>query len=456
MKSRIIGPALLVISALVGTGCQGEANTNRECTPECGGKECGTDGCGGICGICGPGNACNTDFQCESSFCGNGNVDPGETCDSAIESGDGACPSACEDDGNACTQQNFFGAPLDCDARCASFVIINCIDDDGCCPEGCSPSNDLDCSQNCNNGVVDEGESCDPPDTCPTEADCDDGDACTVDTLTGSASNCSAQCSNAQITECVNDDGCCAPGCTLEDDNDCESTCGDAQVTGQETCDNAIETGMDGACPDEAACNDNDACTTDTLEGDAAFCNARCMNAAVTACVDDDGCCPATCTPDNDNDCDAVCDNGTIETGETCDPIASCPTACDDNDACTTDTLMGSAQMCTAECSFVPVTTCSATADQCCAPNCRPDNDADCADLCQTYCTLAATNCTAEYELYADNTACEAACQAMVVGLPTDDSGNTLYCRITNLNLAENDAATYCPNAAADGGATCI
>ena len=45
-----------------------------------------------------------------------------------------------------------------------------------------------------------------------------------------------------------------------------------------------------------------------------------------------DGCCPPTGTPDNDADCMAVCDNSIKESGETCDPLMSCPTACPANE----------------------------------------------------------------------------------------------------------------------------
>lgn len=34
------------------------------CTFECAGKDCGSDGCGGICGGCVPGVSCNVKGQC--------------------------------------------------------------------------------------------------------------------------------------------------------------------------------------------------------------------------------------------------------------------------------------------------------------------------------------------------------------------------------------------------------
>ncbi len=452
---KLVWMVASVVVALV--GCKGDVETNRECAPTCASKACGPDGCGGVCGLCGPGLACGVAGTCISSFCGNGEVDNGESCDSAITEGVGVCATACVDDGNSCTNENFFGTAADCDARCAPFSIIACVDDDGCCPSGCGPTNDLDCSANCDNGMIDEGETCDPPSSCPTEASCDDADACTADSLTGSAANCSAQCANLPITECVNGDGCCALGCDLTNDDDCNSTCGDATVTGAEECDSAIAAGAPGACPaDAAACDDADACTTENFTGSEDDCSASCNRVSITACTSGDGCCPAGCTPAMDTDCTAVCDNGTIETGETCDPVATCPTACNDNDACTTDALMGVALMCTSECSFTAITACNVVADQCCPSNCTPGNDGDCADLCTTYCDAAIANCTAGNEIYVDNAACLAACQTMVVGLAADTDKNTLYCRIGFANLAPGDAALYCPYAGMDGGGMCI
>ncbi len=447
---------------LFGSGCKGDLGTSIVCTPECSGKSCGTDGCGGVCGICGPGLACSEDFTCVSSGCGNGRVDRNETCDIAITEGEGVCPTECPDDGNACTDEQLFGNPQDCDVECRAFITVACIDGDSCCPEGCNEMNDADCSVNCGNGEIDGSETCDPPETCPSEADCDDMDACTEDSLTGSSSTCSAQCANVAITECEDGDGCCPMGCTMDMDDDCmEAECGDGVVTAPaETCDTEIDAGMMGACPtDPATCDDSDACTMDVIAGDLMMCTAECQNNPITTCGPDDGCCPdpANCTADMDPDCNAVCDNGVVEPGEECDPISSCPSEadCDDMDACTTDTLMGDAQMCTAVCQYDPITACT-PGDGCCPPTCNVTMDSDCQSVCDDYCALAISECTGANELYADMATCMTACEAIPVGIDGDTSGNTLYCRIGYLNMANMDMATYCPYAAEDGGSMCM
>lgn len=146
-------------------------------------------------------------------------VDEGETCD-PVET----CPTAdeCEDDDDACTVATFVGSAAECTAKCTQEVISSCANGDGCCPAGCNPSNDDDCSAECGNEHVDEDETCDPPGSCP--ADCNDRDACTVDSMTGSADNCNVKCNNYLNTSCVHSDGCCPLGCTSASDDDCKST----------------------------------------------------------------------------------------------------------------------------------------------------------------------------------------------------------------------------------------
>ena len=73
----------------------------------------------------------------------------------------------------------------------------------------------------CDNAVVDTGETCDPPGTCPSTCDQRAATACAPNVLVGSAATCDAACVIQTITACVDGDGCCAEGCTGEDDRDC-------------------------------------------------------------------------------------------------------------------------------------------------------------------------------------------------------------------------------------------
>lgn len=88
-------------------------------------------------------------------------------------------------------------------------------------------------SATCDNGVIDSGETCDPPGTCPTSCAAS-GDACAPNQLVGSAAGCTAECVPQAITACVSGDGCCPASCDPASDDDCAGGGGDdtGQVTG--------------------------------------------------------------------------------------------------------------------------------------------------------------------------------------------------------------------------------
>ncbi len=144
----------------------------------------------------------------------------------------------------------------------------------------------------CGNGVVNSGETCDPPGSCP--ATCDDGNACTVNQKVGSAETCNAICNYNPILFCTSGDGCCPAGCGPTTDADCSASCGNGAVDAGETCD------PPGTCP--ASCDDANTCTADQLTGSAQNCNVACSNTPVTACTSGDGCCPSGCGS-TDSDC---------------------------------------------------------------------------------------------------------------------------------------------------------
>lgn len=367
---------------LLGQGCNVTcSNTQLKC------KALVKDGC------CPAGCTILTDPDCPFlKLCGNGKLDLGETCDTAIPAGQkGACPTKC-DDGNACTADTFTGA--NCNLACSYTQITQCkpLLKDGCCPLGCTALKDADCTATnlCGNGTVDKGETCDTaiavgkPGACP--ATCDDGNDCTTDKFTGS--KCTLACSNATITQCnkLLKDGCCPTGCTFFNDADCSllNLCGNGKIDKGETCDTAIPAGQLGACP--TSCDDKLACTIDSFTGSA--CTLACAHKQITGCsglLKPDGCCPPGCTALNDADCKVtnLCGNGKVDAGETCDTaipagqVGACPTTCDDGKPCTIDLFTGSA--CTLACSHLGIKSCSGLkSDGCCPLNCTPLTDVDC------------------------------------------------------------------------------
>ncbi len=255
--------------------------------------------------------------------------------------------------------------PITITAEVPCAGITACNSGDSCCPSGCTKLTDADCPAVCGNGAVEPGEVCDK--NCPIT--CSDGNACTKDSSTGSASSCNLQCSHNSITSCVSLDGCCPAGCNKTTDSDCSATCGNGIVEPGEIC--------DGNCP--TSCSDGVPCTKDQLVGSAQTCSASCSFVAITACASGDGCCPSGCTKNNDTDCSATCGNSVVELGESCD--GNCPASCNDSDPCTQNVLTGSAQNCSAVCTFPAITQC-AGGDGCCPGSCNAAQDNDCTSKC--------------------------------------------------------------------------
>jgi hypothetical protein len=349
--------------------------------------------CKGGDGCCPLGCNDNNDTDCAvSANCGNGQLDKGETCDTAIKVGAfGACPTSCKD-GNDCTADKL-QSPGTCNASCLNTPIAKCsgLTKDGCCPAGCIKLTDADCVSaiTCGNGQLDKGETCDigikPPAVGACPASCDDGNDCTVDKFTGSF--CTLACSNTAISACklLIKDNCCPKGCTALTDADCKtsSTCGDGKLDKGETCDTGIKPPAAGSCP--TSCDDSNDCTVDGFSGSA--CTLTCTHKTIVSCIPllKDKCCPIGCTVLSDADCTAstLCGNGFLDPKEKCDTgitppnAGACPTSCDDGNACTNDTSAG--KDCQLQCLHWPILTCKPfKSDGCCPTNCTKLNDFDC------------------------------------------------------------------------------
>ena len=185
--------------------------------------------------------------------CGNGRLDPGETCDIAIATSQpGSCPANECNDGLACTRDQKIGSA--CSLQCVHQEILAFLPGDGCCPAGGTHETDEDCSPTCGNGTVDPQEACDKaisdgiPGFCPGPAVCNDGNECTSDRLI-SANTCAARCTHQAIIAPTTGDSCCPANATAAVDGDCPVVCGNGLVDPGETCDTGIALGKNGACP---------------------------------------------------------------------------------------------------------------------------------------------------------------------------------------------------------------
>jgi len=308
------------------------------------------------------------------SCCGDGKLDPGEQCDTAIPQGaPGSCPTSCND-GNPCTDDMLIGNA--CNKACSFLAVTVPVNGDGCCPPGASSQSDSDCPVACGNGVLDTGEACDTGipsgqwGGCPQS--CDDKNPCTQDTLVGSG--CQAVCTYKSICP--------------------TNTCGNGKVDPGEWCDTAIPAGQPGHCP--LKCDDGNKCTKDQMMGTA--CLKKCSFVPITTPNSGDGCCPPGATSQNDNDCNSACGNGVLDPGEKCDPgIKSgpgfCNLNCDDKNPCTKDYPGGGA--CDPKCLHDPVLPNPSKKDGCCPagaidtqdpdclPPCGPDKSENCTNPCE-------------------------------------------------------------------------
>lgn len=214
----------------------------------------------------------------------------------------------------------------------------------------------------CGDNRKDPGEECDGD--CPT--DCDDGDPCTTDKLTGDALTCDAKCSHAPVTAAKGGDGCCPSNANSGNDSDCKPSCGNGVVDSGEICDGNCRTSCDGG----------EACAPLVLTGSPTMCNVTCVAKPITKPKNGDQCCPDGANAANDSDCKAVCGNGVKEGNEICDG-ADCPTDCQAS-GCTQVVASGSAATCDAVCKKTTITS-KVDGDGCCPANADFNTDNDCA-----------------------------------------------------------------------------
>jgi len=110
-----------------------DTKPDNSCTPVCAGKECGSDGCDGVCGYCAYGQVCDPDGKCVADICPTqctveveGEIVP-------LECGPDNCGGFCGYcvvEGTVCGEDGFCYAG-ECDADCKNK---------DCGPDGCGGS----------------------------------------------------------------------------------------------------------------------------------------------------------------------------------------------------------------------------------------------------------------------------------------------------------------------------
>ncbi len=198
-----------------GSGCMRRELEGEACSARCIEREL-TDAVSGD-GCCPDDADQHEDDDCPSR-CGNGELEPGETCDP-----EATCPTAdaCKSE-DACKPARFEGAADSCDARCERTEITSCQSDDGCCPAGCDRAQDGDCPM-CPEGAPCPGQVQPMPPEPPPEPpfDCagthkgsvcractcsrcpDEIAACLADPDEGDAEDCQAAIDCSEAKRCV-------------------------------------------------------------------------------------------------------------------------------------------------------------------------------------------------------------------------------------------------------------
>lgn len=312
-------------------------------------------------GCCPAGCTAANDRDC-SIVCGNGTIEGMETCDPLS-----SCPRECPAMG--CRLRRLLNPGM-CTAVCVDAGLeTECKNGDGCCPPACNANNDRDCAPRCGNTVVESGETCDPISSCTARETACVSDATTLRTRMGDPGRCMFTCVEMTRT-CGAMDRACPPGCGPTQDPDCAG-CGNNVVEPNETCD------PPSACRQQQAACVSDQSTIRQPGGDATMCTFFCRETP-RACGPADMACPTGCTAARDPDC-VGCGNGTLDPGETCDPVSVCnerSTAC----VSTRDIVRertGDAANCRFVCRETP-RMCGVVDGECPSMNCGPTQDRDC------------------------------------------------------------------------------
>jgi hypothetical protein len=334
-------------------GCpEGDVCVDQECcSPQCDGKECGADGCDGICGVCDELSFCD-DGAC-LPWCSNGECDNGEVCDTCpADCGD--CPECLDDPDCAPFEDgDFCNGTLFCDKSDEPYSCATAPESVVYCPSASGPNtpclDDLceTLSGMCSLVAVNDDGACYDVDTCTAgkcangecilagSSSCDDDDPCTGDSCMG-AEGCNHWAKCVDGVECTIDSCNSETGeCTYDADN---GACDDTVECTTDICD--PEVGCQNV-PFDNFCNDGIECTKDSCDPeldclfvpDDAFCDDQ------IDCTSESCSLEAGCTYNGDDD---LCDDQIDCTMDSCELYVGCTNLtdddlCDDEDPCTMD-----------------------------------------------------------------------------------------------------------------------
>ncbi len=340
-----------------------------------------------LAGPCEDGDACTTGDTCVESVCegtpllcnDDGNPCTNDFCDVAAGCVHPANDLPC-DDGNPCTTGDKCSA-----GECIPGAsLFDCDDKNPCTSDSCNIQTG-ECLHEANSQPCDDADPCTLDDTCVNGSCqpgapkvCEDSNPCTEDSC-NSNGDCvfvpvAASCDDGN--QCTGPDSClggkCQPGAVLK--------CNDGNLCTDDSCD-PIE-----GCqyvPNGNACTDGNACTLDDV-----CAGGKCVGAGTLECGDVNPCTDDSCDPllgcqniPNNAACD---DKDACTTGDYCAAtvcMSGKKVTCDDSNSCTDDgcePLTG--------CKYVPNTkecedgNACTFGDKCAGGTCQPGALNDCND----------------------------------------------------------------------------
>jgi hypothetical protein len=149
-------------------GGEGFVVVTPDCAPDCAAKQCGPDGCGGVCGVCGPDQYCNNQWKC---FGGAG-------CEVTFEPGCGNClcqSCVCQIDPYCCQSGWDSQCVWECTDLCdgCGACVPDCLNKQ-CGSDGCGGS----CGDCGEGSFCDSADSCQVLQGCLQPTDCPEGSVC--------------------------------------------------------------------------------------------------------------------------------------------------------------------------------------------------------------------------------------------------------------------------------------
>jgi len=286
-----------------------------DCLPSCSGKECGSDGCGGSCG------------SCEGKLCSEGQCIVSDYSYFWFEAEDGAvsAPFVVGSDNDA-SGGEFVWAPegvgangyadysisvstasdyivwsraLASDGTSDSFLVSVDSGSDNLWDVGLSSQWKWDSVSDRGTGTFDR------PESDPVLFNLDAGshvlrvaareDGAKIDKLLVTNDLLYVPSGFGDVTSDPCGDGSCGVD---EDCSSCPSDCACSGLCCSGSCVNK--------CKFDSDCSDDDACTVDSCTAPDT-CSAYCSKTPITQCVGGDGCCPASCDIRSDSDCKNLC-----------------------------------------------------------------------------------------------------------------------------------------------------